>query len=570
MLDITCTKGGNFLKSIALFGLTGQGIETAGEILSKVIESLGYTHRNWRDFSTIIRGGYTSFEIYIADKYETESPPRLEEIDLAVVWTDEGVDRYLSRLKDKSMIFGPANVKSISIDHQGNPPKLGFNIWSLGIICGHLGIPYQLVMKEVEMRFKKGKNSDLFESGYQLGLTVRSEEPLSDLGVENATISGNDALCLGAIAGDVRYYYGYPITPASEILENLSKWLPPLGGGTFQVEDEIAAIHAALGCSYAGKRTFVATSGPGLALMTEGLGYAAATEIPLVLVDNQRGGPSTGMPTKTEQSDLLHLMNAGHGEFARILLTPTSVLDCIVTIQEALNLSEYYQCPVIIALDLDLALRKISIPWERIESAISSVEIDRGPTFLKSSIEGIYKRFAAVGSSPPIRTVPGVKGGAYVASGDEHDEKGLMEPDFKKVRRTLHIRRLNKANSIQYNRPFSRVGDEGSPITIIGTGAMGELIENFVKNNPGVYQGLLIRQLAPLPKEELTVALKNAKRIVVAEYNAKAQIRTILESVLEDKEVHSLLRFDGEHFTDKEFNEEILAILNEVTSNLTN
>lgn len=558
------------MKSIALFGLTGQGIETAGEILSKVIESLGYTHRNWRDFSTIIRGGNTSFEIYIAEKFETESPPRIEEIDLAVVWSDEGVDRYLSRLKDSSMIFGPENVKNIPSDHQGNPPKLGFNIWSLGIICGHLGIPYQLVITEVERKFKKGKNTDLFEAGYQMGLTVVSKDPLIDLEIEHATISGNDALCLGAIAGDVRFYYGYPITPASEILENFSKWLPPLGGGTFQVEDEIAAIHAALGCSYAGKRTFVATSGPGLALMTEGLGYAAATEIPLVLVDNQRGGPSTGMPTKTEQSDLLHLMNAGHGEFARILLTPTSVLDCIVTIQEALNLSEYYQCPVIIALDLDLALRKISIPWKKIESAISSVKIDRGPTILESPFESIYKRFEAVDGSHPLRTVPGVKGGAYVASGDEHDERGLMEPDFKKVRSTLHIRRLNKANSIQYDRPLTRIGDEIAPITIIGTGAMGELIEHFVKDYPDVYQGVLIRQLAPLPKEELTRALKNSTIIVVAEYNAKGQLRTILEPGLKEKEVHSLLRFDGEHYTDKEFSEEIFTILNGITSNLTN
>ncbi|MCM3766141.1 2-oxoacid:acceptor oxidoreductase family protein [Neobacillus niacini] len=558
------------MKSIALFGLTGQGIETAGEILSKLIESLGYTHRNWRDFSTIIRGGNTSFEIYISDQYESDSPPRLETIDMAVVWTDEGVNRYLPRLKDHSMIFGPENVKDIPVAHQGKPPKLGFNVWALGIITGYLGISFEKVKVEIEHKFKKGKNTELFEAGYQLGLTVACENPLQDLSVENATISGNDALCLGAIAGDVRYYYGYPITPASEILENFSKWLPPLGGAVFQVEDEIAAIHAALGCSYAGKRTFVATSGPGLALMTEGLGYAAATEIPLVLVDNQRGGPSTGMPTKTEQSDLFHLMNAGHGEFARILLTPTSVLDCIVTIQEALNLSEYYQCPVIIALDLDLALRRISIPWAKIENAIRSIEIDRGPTILNETMTGTYKRYESVGGLPPQRTVPGVKGGAYVASGDEHDERGFMEPDFKQVRGSLHIRRLNKANSIHYKRPFSRVGNQEAPITIIGTGAMGELIENFVMENGAIYQGLLVRQLAPLPKQELQEALKHSKRVVVAEYNAKAQIRTILEAALTDKEVHSLLRFDGEHFTDQEFEQEIAAILDGFTSNLTN
>ncbi|WP_142383600.1 2-oxoacid:acceptor oxidoreductase family protein [Bacillus sp. V5-8f] len=556
------------MKSIALFGLTGQGIETAGEILSKAIEALGYAHRNWRDFSTIIRGGNTSFEIYIADKFEAEPPPRIEEIDLAVVWNEEGADRYLSRLKDKAMIFGPENVKSISSEHQGNSPKLGFNVWALGIVSGYLGIPYQQVEVEVERRFKKGRNTDLLDAGYQLGLFVTTAEPLTNLSIENATISGNDALCLGAIAGDVRYYYGYPITPASEILENLTKWLPPLGGGAYQVEDEMAAIHAALGCSYAGKRTFVATSGPGLALMTEGLGYAAATEIPLVLVDNQRGGPSTGMPTKTEQSDLLHLMNAGHGEFPRILLTPTSVLDCIVTIQEALNLSEYYQCPVIIALDLDLALRKISLPWQNIENAIKSIEIDRGPTILDSEVTGPYKRYEAAGSGSPVRTVPGVKGGEHVVSGDEHDERGLMEPDFKKVRNTLHIRRLRKADSIQYNRPFTTIGDEDALITIIGTGAMGELIKNFVNNNSG-YNGLLIRQLCPLPDEALRIALKNSNKIIVAEYNAKAQIRTILEAGLKDKEVQSLLRYDGEHYTDREFNDEVAAILTRFTRNLT-
>lgn len=558
------------MKSIALFGLTGQGIETAGEILSKSIESLGYTHRSWRDFSTIIRGGNTSFEIYIADKFDTESPPRQEQIDIAVVWTDAGVDTYLPRLREKEMIFGTSKVKHIPEEKQGNPPKLGYNVWALGIVSGYLGLPSRSVADEVEKRFKKGNNLELFESGYQLGASFQVDEPLMDLSIENATISGNDGLVLGAVAGGVRHYYGYPITPASEILENFSKWLPPLGGRAYQVEDELAAIHAAIGCSFAGKRTFVATSGPGLSLMTEGLGYAAASEIPLVLVDNQRGGPSTGMPTKTEQSDLTHLRNAGHGEFARILLTPTSVLDCIVTIQEALNLSEYYQCPVLIALDLDLALRKVSIPWKEIENAITSIEIDRGRTILESSIEGPYIRFATEGDQPPLRTVPGVQGGAYVASGDEHDERGLMEPDYKKVRSTLHLRRLNKANSIKYNRPFSIVGRKEAPITIIGTGAMGELIEHFAKENPDTFKGLLIRQLTPLPMDELRNTLKGSEKVIVAEYNATGQIRTILKDALIDQEVQSLLRFDGEHFTNKEFSVEVNTILGNLSGNLAN
>ncbi|WP_047152885.1 2-oxoacid:acceptor oxidoreductase family protein [Aneurinibacillus tyrosinisolvens] len=500
------------MKTAALFGLTGQGIETAGEILSSILQSQGYSHRAWRDFSTIIRGGYTAFEIYISEEGEESPPPRIEAIDIAVVWDDEGAKRYVSRLEDKGLLFGPKITQLVPPENQEECPKLGFNVWALGVIAGYVGIPFDLVNEEVGSHFKDEKNHDLVYRGYVLGRSKTKNDDLKPTFIENVTISGNDALSLGAIAGEVRHYFGYPITPASEILENLSKWLPPIDGKTYQMEDEIAAIHAAIGASFAGKRTFVATSGPGLSLMTEGISYLGATEIPLVIIDNQRGGPSTGMPTKTEQSDLLHLRHAGHGEFARILLTPTDVLDCIVVIQEALNLADYYQCPVIIALDLDLALRRISIPWSSVETAIRSVSVDRGRTLLESTPLEEYVRYRSDDGAPPVRTIPGIKGGAYVASGDEHDERGFMEPDYKEVRHTLHMRRLHKTDRIQYNRPLSIVGNTEAPIAIVGTGSMGELIENVVNLHPDKYVGILLRQLHPVPMENLSAALSNAKQ----------------------------------------------------------
>lgn len=551
------------MKSIAISGLTGQGIETAGEILAIALNKLGVTHRSWRDFSTIIRGGHTLFEMYIADQDES-LPPRIEKIDLAVVWDDQGVEVYKDKVKNEAMLFGAKKATSLPDENKEDVPNLGYNVWSLGLISGFLGIPNEIVLDEVKSRFKQKENEELFQLGYERGLKVQTDLPIRNRNNDNVLISGNDALSLGAIAGDVRHYYGYPITPASEILENLMKWLPPLGGNAYQVEDEIAAIHAAIGCSYAGERTFVATSGPGLALMTEGLSYTGATETPLVIIDNQRGGPSTGMPTKTEQSDLFHLQHAGHGEFARILLTPTSVVDCIVTIQEALNLADYYQCPVLIALDLDLALRKISISWDEVEKALTSVEVDRGPTItdLSTTLEG-YKRYEVEEEGkPPKRSIPGIKGGAYVASGDEHDERGWMEPNFLEVRETLHKRRLHKADEINYDRPFTIVGDKNAKTMIIGTGSIGELIENYANKEEGV-QGLLIRQLVPLPKEQLKKALEGVETIIVAEYNARAQIRTMLKDVLEGKETYSLLRFNGEHFTDDEFKEEVGRLLDE-------
>ncbi|WP_216831141.1 2-oxoacid:acceptor oxidoreductase family protein [Alkalihalobacterium elongatum] len=550
------------MKSFAILGLTGQGIETGGEILSNVLKVLGYKHRVWRDFSTIIRGGHTAYEIYISEDDTNEPPPRLEKIDLAIVWDNEGLKRYKDRVKDETFLFASSQVTStLEAKNKLDIPKIGFNVWAVGLITGALGISFEEVEQEIQRRFKDQKNQDLFYKGFELTKTRCIGRPLIKRDVENVTISGNDALSLGAIAGGVRHYFGYPITPASEILENLSEWLPPLGGATYQVEDEIAAIHAAIGCSFSGKRTIVATSGPGISLMTEGIGYCSATEIPLVIIDNQRGGPSTGMPTKTEQSDLYHLKYGGHGEFSRILLTPTSVTDCITVIQEALNLADYYQCPVIIALDLDLALRRVSLPWKTVEAAINGTEIDRGRLITEDIKDGKYIRYKSLDGEPPKRTIPGVKGGAYVASGDEHDERGYMEPDFKKVRHSLHLRRLQKADHIHYGRALTKVGNDKSPITIIGTGAMGELIEHLVKKDPDAYRGLLIRQISPIPKNEIMEALKETKKVIVAEYNATGQIRSFIESAIQDKEVDSILRFDGEHYTEEEFEKELIQRL---------
>ncbi|WP_047154797.1 2-oxoacid:acceptor oxidoreductase family protein [Aneurinibacillus tyrosinisolvens] len=554
------------MKVVALFGLTGQGIETAGEILSAILQEQGRAFRTWRDFSTIIRGGYTSYEIYLTEEKEEIPPPRLQTVDLAVVWDDEGAARYLPRLRDNDLLFGPSESKLVPIENQEKSPKLGFNVWALGIAAGYIGLPYEQVRKALESRFSDKSNLLLLDNGYKRGGTKNNGSIINKSDVEYVTLSGNDALSLSAVSGGVRHYFGYPITPASEILEYLSKWLPSLGGRAYQVEDEIAAIHAAVGASFAGKRTFVATSGPGLSLMTEGMSYIGATEIPLVIVDNQRGGPSTGMPTKTEQSDLFHLYYSGHGEFSRILLTPTGVLDCLLVMQEALNLADYYQCPVIIALDLDLALRRISVPWYLVEDSLRSVAIDRGPTLIESPPLQEYKRYESIEGQPPIRTTPGIKGGAYVASGDEHDERGWMEPDFQKVRHTLHQRRLHKADQIDYNRPFTVVGNPKATTAIIGTGSLGELIEAIVRRNPEEFCGILLRQLCPLPEYELSEILSGVGKIVVAEYNARGQIRFFLEPVLKDKNASSLLRFDGEHYTLEEFETAIRDSVNNITT----
>ena len=547
------------MKTVALSGRTGQGVETAGEMLAALLSQHGLSYRTWRDFSTVIRGGSTAYEISIVEpddgRIDHNNAPRTSAVDLAVVFDDEGAQAYRRRLTPEGNLLGSQHVSGLLPENSEASPHLGYNLWALGVIAGALGFEEETLATAVSQRFPDPTNLGLATRGYQKGqLHQIFRVQKSD---DMVRMSGNQALCLGAIAGGVRFYCGYPITPASDILEILALKLPELGGVVYQVEDEIAAIHMAVGASYAGSRTFVATSGPGFSLMTEGLGYAATIEVPLVVIDNQRGGPSTGMPTKGEQSDLNHALYGGHGEFARIVLAPTNILDSVAVMQEALNLAEHYQCVVLLLLDLDMAMNQKSYPWSRIESLLTAIPIDRSTTVLDGAVQD-YRRFHAVEGHLPQRTIPGVAGGAYVASGDEHDDRGWMEPDFSQVRSSLHLRRLHKVDQIDFNRPWDRIGEENAPVVLMGMGAMAELISAVVLSMPDIYQGLLMRQLAPLP---LMPALSpRVETIIIAEYNATGQLQRLVEPMFGGKQFRSVRRYHGEQFTVEEFTEQLMAI----------
>lgn len=535
---------------LAISGYTGQGVETAGEMLLELLARQGRRFRAWRDFSTIIRGGLTAFEVYLGPYGAGEAPWRRTPVDVVVGWDDEALAAYRGRVRPDG-VWGGRKAASVPPARQTDAPAVGFNVWALGLLARAAGIPRPALVDAVVRRFGDGPNRAWAEGGYE---AFAGPAAADEAGEDTVVLSGNDALSLGAVAGGVRFYCGYPITPASDILENLARWLPPLGGATYQVEDEIAAVHMAVGASFAGRRTFVATSGPGASLMTEGLGWAATVEVPLVLVDNQRGGPSTGMPTKVEQSDWLHLAHAGHGEFPRIVLAPTGVLDSLMVIQEALNLADRYQCPVLVGLDLDLAVRRIGVPWALVAAHLGAVAPDRGRTLLPPArAPEDFRRFVSPDAEGPWRPVPGVAGGAYVASGDEHDERGWMEPDFRVVRPTLHWRRLTKTRTLAYGRPLTEVGSPRAPVALVATGAVSELVYGAVATDPARFRGVLVRQIQPVPADALQAALRAAEAVVVAEYNATGQLEALLGPAFGPVRTRALRRFDGEHWTLDEF-----------------
>src|SRR5919199_800719 len=326
---------------IRVAGEAGEGVLSTGQLLVQGAARAGY--RVLTDFSppAEIKGGYSLFQLRIGSQ---QFHSRGDVVDLLLAMNQEAVDMSLGELREGGLlIYDPA---------QANPPTNGSRV-----------LQYAVPMSEIartQLKFELGKNVvAVAVLGYVRENIASSPDFNPDLfAVERGepdanriVVSGNQAVSLGALAAGVGFFAGYPITPASDMMEFLAGELPKVGGTVVQGEDEIASINMVLGASFAGKRAMTSTSGPGFSLMIEALGLGAMAELPCVLVDAQRAGPSTGMPTRHEQGDLWLAAFGGHGEIQRIVLAPTSVEDCFYLIQHAFNLADKYQMPVMLLHD---------------------------------------------------------------------------------------------------------------------------------------------------------------------------------------------------------------------------
>jgi 2-oxoglutarate ferredoxin oxidoreductase subunit alpha len=358
------------------------------------------------------------------------------------------------------------------------------------------------------------------KTGYQYvekNIVKKDECQIEPQKAENRlTLSGNQALALGAIQAGMRFYAGYPITPATDIMELLARELPRFGGTVVQAEDEIAAIGMVLGASFAGVKSMTASSGPGIDLMTEFLGLAGMAEVPCVIVDCQRAGPSTGMPTKTEQSDLQHVISAGHGDAPRIVMALSSVEDAFYGIIRAFNYSVRCQMPVIVLTDQYLAQRTATV---------------RKPDVMKVPLEEVrrptpaeldhYKRFLMTESGVSPMTFPGMKGGGYAATGIEHDEDCELsyEPDNH---RRMTEKRWKKLNLVMQGPDlFRRYGPLDADIGIVGWGSSeGVIREAIAKANEKGYRVAAFhpKLVHPIPSE-LGDFIRSVKTVIVPELN---------------------------------------------------
>jgi 2-oxoglutarate ferredoxin oxidoreductase subunit alpha len=368
---------------------------------------------------------------------------------------------------------------------------------------------------------------------------------------------GNDAIGYGALVAGCRFMAGYPITPATDVLEWMAKYAPRFGGVAVQAEDELAAINMVIGAAFTGVRSMTATSGPGQALMTEAIGLAGVLEIPIVVVECARAGPSTGMPTKTEQSNLNHLIFSGHGEIPRIVLAPGTVEDSFYLTVAAFNLAEKYQCPVFVLSEQALCQSKATLP----KLDLSRVEIDRGKLVLDPVVFGEYKRFAFTDDGVSPRVIPGVEGGMHLAAGSEHNDAGVITENAKN-RTCMMDKRFRKLDTAKPDLPTPLLhGDPQAEIGIIGYGSnRGPIVESQdrMARNGIATRFLELRTLWPFPEDEVRDFIADAKHVFVVENNYTGQLERLIRYVVGPLErMHRVLKYNGRPFHPIEISDEI-------------
>ncbi len=557
-------------------GQQGQGVESCGEILGRVLAQEGYSLFSQRLFASRIKGGHTTISLRIATK---EIATIGEHVDCLVALDQETIDLHAHEISEGGVIIADSAFHPKWETHTGRiflplpitelAKKYGSmqmkNIAALGMSAGLLGFPKFPFYRFIAERFqKKGdeiveKNKGIFEEGFNVALEAMHGVELGKLAEpekkDQLYLLGNEAAALGAICAGSRFMASYPITPASEIMEYMIKNAYLIKGTVVQAEDELSSVMMAIGAGYAGVRSFTATSGPGLSLMAESISMASMAEIPVVIIDVMRAGPSTGMATKVEQSDIRYAIAAGHGDAEKIVIAASSIEDCFYIMQEAFNLAEEFQTPVILLSDLQFGMCKQSVPaFDMNRIGIKRGKLVRdGLPELDMKVKDYFHRFEDVEDGISPRTIPGVKNGMFLSTGLEHNVFGKPAEGQKDRVQQMNKRHRKFAKVSQAIAPFTAAHEETEcDLLMIGitstNGALEEAREELEEAGKKVNH-LQLRLLSPFPTEELRPYVEGARKILIVEENMTAQLRELFAIHFDchDKFL-SLLQYDGTPF----------------------
>jgi len=561
--------------TVSIGGAAGQGVATPGDIFAQVFARRGLHVNAYNAYQSIIRGGHTFLTIRTGPARVTNLGDR---IDLLISLNQDTIDRHLHLMRPGSAVvynrdtikpkdhpdgvqLCPIPVNELS---KGSRSKVEQNTLALAASLSMMGVNFQPLEEVLTQQFKrKGdavvrENVGVAKAGYDYATANFKpfSEPLPMTDARYAVLSGNIALAMGGVAAGVKFYCAYPMSPSTGVLHWMAAHARKAGIMVRQVEDEIGVINMAIGAAHAGARAMCATSGGGFSLMTEGLGMSAMMETPVVVIDVQRAGPSTGVPTKTEQGDLWQMLGAGFGDFPRIIAAPTDILDCFRLVPEMHNLADRFQCPGIILSDLLLSEGRASVDPKDLDF---NVEIDRGELITSADStngQNGYKRYQITESGVSPRAIPGVPAHVHTAATDEHDEDGvLISDEFTNPhkRRAMMEKRQRKIAGIESAvQPPKLLGKPGAEVTLIGWGSTKGVISEAVEilKSEGISANhLQVRWLVPLHGEATVEILKTAgKRSIIVENNYSGQFARYLRSETSYVPDGYIRKYDGEPF----------------------
>jgi 2-oxoglutarate ferredoxin oxidoreductase subunit alpha len=576
---------------IGIVGSGGDGVISSGELLVSAAAAEGLYATILKSFGPQIRGGESSCRVRISQDEALSYGDRLDVL-VAFNWAD------FARFREE-LTLAPG-VLVIYDTKDGTPPEeipvdpalapvvlripfhdlaaeagsaLSKNILLLGVLGELLDLPTEGIAGAVERKFQRksaevrAANRKALDAGRAYVLRELADAPspiafVHERGEPKLLMTGNEALAFGALKAGCRLYAGYPITPSSDVMEWLANELPRFGGTMMQTEDEIAAIGMCVGASFGGTKAMTSTAGPGLSLMTEFLGLASIAEIPLVIADIQRVGPSTGIPTKTEQCDFAHAAHAGPGDTPRVVVAPYDVADCFHMAIEAFNIAEEYQTPVLLLSDQYLGQRKESV---------EPFDIHRWPVVDRVTYGGNgsepYRRYRLDDGTVSPMAIPGQAGGEHTISGLEHVESG--DPTSSSaVHARMNARRHAKLERLARERGADLVqtfGAEHPKLGIVCWGSTSAQAREAARrlNREGHSVGVCVPQLlCPLPVAPIAAFLASVERAVWVELNHQGQFYHWAKARLDLDPARSRLyaRSGGMPFSVEEIVGQVLAM----------
>ena len=559
--------------SVGIGGAAGQGVATPGDIFAKIFSRRGLHLNVYNAYQSIIRGGHTFLTIRTGPDKIATTEGRL---DLLIPLNQDTMDRHLGLLSSGSACLYNADLIKPGTPAAGvqlcpmpvskladiSRNKIAQNTLAIGAGLSMMGVGFPALESVLEEQFRKKEkavieeNVSIARAGYDYATQNFKPFawPLPMTDARYAVLGGNAAMAMGGAAAGVKFYCAYPMSPSTGVLHWMAEHARKANIMVRQVEDEIGVINMAIGAAHAGVRAMCATSGGGFALMSEGLGLSAQAEIPIVVIDCQRAGPSTGVPTKTEQGDLWQMLGAAFGDYPRVIAAPLDIADCFKLIPEIFNIADQFQCPGIVLCDLLLAEGRLSVDPKELNF---HPDVDRGELITSNGTgdHGKYQRYKITESGVSPRVIPGVPGYTHTVSSDEHDEDGVLISDEytnSVKRRAMMEKRMRKEDGISAAVPPPQLlGPANADVTLIGWGSTYGVIDEACEllREGGISANHLpIRWLVPLHGDAIVDLLKNAKHTIIVENNFSGQFARYLRSETSFVPDGNIRKYDGEPF----------------------